>query len=90
MFWVLIRNASARQGASNEYPQQMFSRINKKCNMWIPSYLELLLKRPHNFIVEKIQICPLTRFVAVRIIQPLNISIIKKNKKKKKKKKKNV
>ena len=30
MLWVLIRSASARRGASNEYPQHMFSWRNKK------------------------------------------------------------
>ena len=30
MLWVLIRSASARGGASNEYPQHMYSSRNKK------------------------------------------------------------
>ena len=30
MLWVLIRSASSRRGASNEYPQYMFSTRNKK------------------------------------------------------------
>ena len=33
---VLIRSASARRGASNEYPQRTFSSRNKKNIMWIP------------------------------------------------------
>ena len=34
MLWVLIR--TPRRGASNEYPQHMYSARNKKNIMWIP------------------------------------------------------
>ena len=35
MLWVLNRRAHGDQGASNEYPQHMFSSRNKKQNMYL-------------------------------------------------------
>ena len=48
LLWVL-RSASLKRGASNEYPQHTFSSINMKNMMWIPhlicSYVNQKIKR---------------------------------------------